>query len=1104
MRKALTILLFSVAYLIVFENDGMAQHLGSRTELFTIENGLSQTEINHILRDSKGYLWLATKDGLDRYDGNSFYIFRHQPSDSNSICDNYVRHLCEDHNGNIWIATINGLSIYNPQSGVFTNFHNDPDDANSISDNSLFFVYEDHEGIMWVKTLASLEKFDIKGKRFVHYYHYNNVFNYYSGDYFFTILEDRNGKLWVGSKDGLNCFDKNLELFERFEYNKADPNSISDNRIKSISEDVEGGLWIGTENGLNYYDRRIKKFKRFYNIPFNNNSLINNVVNNIYSDKKGNIWLGTQKGFCNYHLNSGTFDQFSHIYINNSKLFLFDVNSIIIDSADILWIGSHQGLVKIDTKPFKFKVYRNFKDNIDEKADISVTSLYSDEQDKIWIGTWGKGLTIFNRKNKLIKTYTSETNREFLNNDNISVIYPDKNNKIWIGTSSGMAFFDKAIGQFSNACNLFRECTFLENNRIYTIFQDRLGIIWIGTEHGLHTFNYTGNVIRNFVQIPDSQGIIMNTVYCIIEDTSGALWFGTNQGLVKFNPKTGKYKKYESDPKVNINSLSNNTIYSLLYSSKHTIWVGTTSGLCRYNDQSDNFTFYTEDDGLPNNLIYAILEDSSGNLWLSTNKGIVFYNVKQEIFNGYNMTDGLQSYEFNIASAYKSRNGEMFFGGIDGFNSFYPDSLKTTLTKPNVEITSIDIIGRSFRKKIPVWPDKEVHIPSGTNVFIINFAVLDFTNPQNNQYMYMMTSKTKEGLWINNGNRNYISFSNLPAGRYFFHVKGANSDKIWGDKEYSINIVVESPFWTTNSAIFLYIFFLISIGYGAVQWRTRKLRQTNKMLKEKELAAKEIARQKEELTIKNKNITDSINYAKRIQVAMMPSEKTFKRLLPNSFVYHKPRDIVSGDFYWIFEREGKVFVAAVDCTGHGVPGAFMSILGVELFRKITLNQVENPGMILSKINEDFSMIFSDIEDISLKDGMDISFCVIDKTNNKMDFAGAFNPLYIIRDNKIIEIKGNRFSVSMEKKQEAPDFETHKIALKDKDMIYIFSDGYADQFGGYEGKKFKYRRFRHMLLNIHKLPLEDQKAYLEESMMAWKGNHDQVDDILVIGIRADFN
>jgi len=1103
MRKVLTILFFIVAYLITAEKQLIAQHLGSRTELFAIENGLSQTGINHILLDSKGYLWLATQDGLDRYDGNSFYVFRHQPSDSNSICDNYIRHLCEDKNGNIWIATINGLSRYNPKNGLFTNFYNDPGDANSISDNSLYYVYEDREGIIWVKTLESLEKFDIKKNKFTHYFHYSNVFNYISGDFYFSILEDKEGKIWVGSKDGLNCFNKNIELFERFENNRADQYSISDNRIKALCEDEEGGLWIGTENGLNYYDKRNKKFLRFFNNPYSENSLVDNTINDIYFDKTGLLWISAQNGFCSYNIQSKTFKQYKYVYSNSVKLYLTGVNSIIIDNANILWLGSYQGLIKIDMKPFKFKLYRQFEENTYEKAGLVVTSLYSDEQDNIWVGTWGDGLTIFNNKKKSKTTYTFQLFPEIVPDNNIFVLYPDHNNRIWVGTGNGIFIYNNNTEQFSNFCNLIHDCTFLQNNRIYSILQDRRGLIWFGTEHGLHTFNTKNNIVNNYVQIPDSQGITMNTVYCMIEDTSGYIWYGTNKGLVKFNPQTMQFKKYESNPRININSLSSNTVYSLYCSSENIIWVGTTSGLCRYNQKSDDFTIYTENDGLPNNLIYAILEDDSKNIWLSTNRGIVKFDIKLEQFTGFDLADGLQSYEFNIASAFKSSKGELFFGGINGFNSFYPDSMITNPAKPNIEITSVEIIGKGFRKKIPIWPNKTVHIPSGTNVFTVNFAVLDFTYPQNNQYSYLMASKTKEGLWVNNGNRNYVSFSNLPAGNYNFHVKGANSDKVWGDKEYSIDIVVESPFWTTNSAIVLYIVLLVSIGYGSVQWRTRKLRQTNRMLIEKEFAAQEIARQKEELTIKNKNITDSINYAKRIQVAMMPSEKTFRRLLPNAFVYHKPRDIVSGDFYWIYERNGKVFIAAVDCTGHGVPGAFMSILGVELFRSITQNQFEDPGMILSKINQDFSTIFSDIEDISLKDGMDISFCVIDKIRLSMLYAGAFNPLYIIRDNKIMETKGNRFSVSMEKKQESPDFMTHKIQLEKNDMIYIFSDGYADQFGGYEGKKFKYRRFRHMLLNIHNLPLEDQKAYLEESMIAWKGNHEQVDDILVIGIRADF-
>ena len=283
-----------------------------------------------------------------------------------------------------------------------------------------------------------------------------------------------------------------------------------------------------------------------------------------------------------------------------------------------------------------------------------------------------------------------------------------------------------------------------------------------------------------------------------------------------------------------------------------------------------------------------------------------------------------------------------------------------------------------------------------------------------------------------------------------------------------------------------------------------RIRKENK---QREIIAKQIMEQKEELIIKNKNITDSIIYAKRIQSALMPPDKLFNLILPDSFVLHIPKDIVSGDFYWLSKVGDRTFVAAVDCTGHGVPGAFMSIIGVELFRNITsIEGIKQPAQILTSLNKAFQNIFHDREIISFRDGMDLAFCSFDNKNRILEYAGAFNPMYLIRDNNIYEYKGDRFSVGLERPDEykSNGFKNHEIPLKDGDIIYIFSDGYADQFGGPEGKKYKYRRFRHLLLAIHQLPMAKQHEYLEKSILNWKGNLDQVDDILVIGIRIHFN
>lgn len=290
-----------------------------------------------------------------------------------------------------------------------------------------------------------------------------------------------------------------------------------------------------------------------------------------------------------------------------------------------------------------------------------------------------------------------------------------------------------------------------------------------------------------------------------------------------------------------------------------------------------------------------------------------------------------------------------------------------------------------------------------------------------------------------------------------------------------------------------------------IHFRTKSLKKSNQQLKEKQRIAIKIQQQKEELDLKNQNITSSLNYAKRILDAMLPSEKFFNKILPDSFLFFKPKDIVSGDFYWISEQNGKVFVAAVDCTGHGVPGALMSIIGFDILENIIHEQkIENPAQILNRLSHGIAYTFNKEGQSDVKDGMDIALCVIDQPNKKLEYAGAFNPLYLIRENNLTEIKGDRFSVGMLTQNLGVKFKKHDIDLQKGDFLYIFSDGYADQFGGPKQKKFKYRRFRHLLLNIHQKHIQEQKEFLDKSLAAWQGNLEQVDDILIIGINPNIS
>ena len=294
---------------------------------------------------------------------------------------------------------------------------------------------------------------------------------------------------------------------------------------------------------------------------------------------------------------------------------------------------------------------------------------------------------------------------------------------------------------------------------------------------------------------------------------------------------------------------------------------------------------------------------------------------------------------------------------------------------------------------------------------------------------------------------------------------------------------------------------VIAFVYWFVKSQTMRLIKTRKLLKEKEQSLELIARQKVELELREKNMTDSLIYAQRIQEALLPSEAYFRQHIEDSFIFFKPKDIVSGDFYWIDEKDDKIFVVAADCTGHGVPGALMSMIGLEIIEKtINHDNIENPSQILANLNKGLEKTFSSGKNIGtiIRDGMDIGLCVIDKKKKKITYSGAFFPLYLIRNNTLTEIKGDKIVIGMN--QEGIPYTEHELDLMDDDILYIFSDGYIDQFGGNENKKFMYRRFRYLLLNIHRFPMDDQKAILEENIKTWIGKNEQIDDIMVIGFR----
>jgi serine phosphatase RsbU (regulator of sigma subunit) len=448
----------------------------------------------------------------------------------------------------------------------------------------------------------------------------------------------------------------------------------------------------------------------------------------------------------------------------------------------------------------------------------------------------------------------------------------------------------------------------------------------------------------------------------------------------------------------------------------------------------------------------------------------------------------------------------VFLAGQQGLSIISVDEVSEVIKTPKVVITGIRFIDNGPNQQDLYYqvPDTIV-LPWYRKPLQISFAVLDFSRPEFNHFKYSFGKGSGNLPWRQLGSHNSVILEHLSPGKYIFRVAGSDSDMNWNNTGASLVIIVKAPYWRSKIGVALVLVAALILIFMFFRFWIRQFFNLSRENREREMFARQIMLQKEELTLKNKSITDSINYAKRIQTAMLPPYKLFKSIFSSSFILFMPKDIVSGDFYWVNKLGNKIFISAVDCTGHGVPGAFMSIIGFELFRKITnIEGLSRPSDILNRLNDDFHEIFKDIDNVVLRDGMDVAFCSIDKKDMILEFAGAFNPLYLIRDNKITEIKGDRFAIGLDEVNfREQTFKNHLIPIQKGDIIYIFSDGFADQFGGPDGKKYKYRRFRHLLLNLHQLPMEKQHEILENNVMEWRGEQDQVDDILVIGIKIDF-
>lgn len=819
-------------------------------------NGLSNNSVNDIIQDRTGFLWLATDDGLNRFDGYEFRIFRNNPSDSNSLSDNLIQTLIEDSQGNLWIGTRRGwLNKYEPIHEKFSR---------------------------WKIPSDIIEE---------------NIIN--------SLCIDSKERVWIGTyKSGLYLFDPFLGEIRNWINIPGDSTSLSNNYISSVVEDDYGNIWIGTYFGLNKFNPENEKagFKRFFRYKLDRKRVSDDIYWSLTKSKfdKNYIWIGTANGLLRYNIKTNQYDEY--IFPNHENLqFGTSAGTVIeemIDNEIIIWTNSYAGLVRLNTEGKQIQRFIADKYNLNSLQSNELHNIIKDRSGVFWLAT-NNGLSYFTVKSLKFNYTFYEQNKfsdvNIIRKENIKAITKTSDGKLWFGT-------DRVIFHTVNDGNHFtiKQLATRQNINVWSLCSGNKNDLWIGTYgsglfhldlltntlrqvslfesgfypesikfikavcldkksknlllgfwgYGLAVYNPDTKSIKTYFRDPGNENSLSyEDVWTIFQDSKDRIWIGTNGGgLNLFDINNNKFYRWTANDST---SLNGNSVYSICESNTNkksdqekfksditTLWIGTNNGLNKfeiinsriksYSDLEVYITGFTEKDGLADNSVKSVVEDNEGNLWLGTSSGISFFNVENQNFSNFNISDGLTGTDFNFSSVYKDENGVLYFGSNEGLNLFDPQKITLTKFIPPIVITDFQIlnksveIGEKSELTKSILYTKEVQLSHSQNVFSFQFAALDYSAPHNIQYAYQMENFDKD--WINAGNRRHVTYTNLNPGEYIFKVKSTNSDGIWSEDFTSIKVIITPPWWQTFWAIGLYILVFILGVWGIIKFQNNRTR----------------------------------------------------------------------------------------------------------------------------------------------------------------------------------------------------------------------------------------------------------------------------------------
>lgn len=801
----------------------------------TTRDGLSQPIVEAIAQDRHGYMWFGTQEGLNRYNGYSFDVFRRLADDPRSISDDRVSALVAD--GDVlWVGTRDGgLNRFDTTRETFEHFVHDPQDPASLNGNHVRALHLDRQGRLWVGTHgAGLARFDRSTARFERYTHDPNDPSSLGSDRIRAIAEDSDGILWIATNGGgLDRFDPTTGRFKHFRNRPGDATSLADDRVRALLVTEGATLWIGTQTGgLDRFDTRTETFVHHMPAEGDTHSLASRTVTALFADNRGTLWVGTDDGLSLLERGASSFVNYRHDPADPYSLINPWVRSLYQDRGGVMWIGTVAGLSRVNKGIVWFDRYRHRPNDATSLSDGIVTSFAQDTGGALWVGTYGGGLNRFEGEDRRISHFRNDSNDPTSLADNrVMSLCGDRHGALWVGTrDSGLDRLDITNGRFEHFRARAEDSSSLSADGITTIIEDSRGTLWVGTSTaGLNRFDRTRGTFDRFTHdSSDPTSLSHDQVLVLYEDKGGTLWVGTGGGLNRFDPETERFVRYRHDPS-DPTSIPSDEIWTLYEDAAGGLWVGTAAdgfALWTARDRAAGrvrFQRYWNDRGAGSRAINGIRGDSSGRLWLSTNRGLTRFDPRTLEVDNYDRRHGLDARDFVQGAHFQARDGLLLFGGAAGFNAFYPQQVGRNTYRPPVHITAFLELNQEVLSEGPLTQPPLLEIDHRDEFIAFEFAALDYTCPRENRYRYRLEGFNRD--WVDADGLRRATYTNLSPGRYRFQVIGSNSDGRWSDSSPSIALRVHPAPWETWWAYLGYSLLAIGMIWLAHRWRVERLRQ---------------------------------------------------------------------------------------------------------------------------------------------------------------------------------------------------------------------------------------------------------------------------------------